>query len=206
MSWAAFPIGGIGPSSMSWKLTAATQTHVSPLDGSTQTLRLPGARWSVSLSWQTLPEAEWRMIDAFVSWLGGRAGRFTLSPIHAPRRGDGGGIPVIHGGGQSGGVLDTRGWPPNTLILRAGDFLSYPDAAGRPMLHKVADWETWSGPDGRAFIAISPPIRRPGAEAAPIEIDAPIGLFRLATDEEGDLVLRPPSFASYALKMEEALA
>ena len=65
-----FPTWASLPSGVTWRLTALTQIHTSPFDGSTQTLRLPGARWSVSLSWQTLPEADWRQIDAFVSFLG----------------------------------------------------------------------------------------------------------------------------------------
>jgi hypothetical protein len=203
-AYLAYPEGWLPPSGITWRLSALTQIHTSPLDGSTQTLRLPGARWVVSMSWETMPEADWRAIDAFVSWLGGRAGRFTLRPMHAPRRGLGGGAPVIHGGGQTGETLMTRGWPPNQQVLLAGDFLSYPDAAGRPMLHKVATWVVNSGPDGVAGIQISPPIRRPGGDGVALEVNAPFGLFRLASDDEGDLALRQ-IFASYTLRMEEAL-
>ncbi|EHM01161.1 hypothetical protein HMPREF9946_02236 [Acetobacteraceae bacterium AT-5844] len=203
-NYSAWPSWLRGPGSLSWRLTANTQIHTSPLDGSTQTLRLPGSRWVVTLSWQTMRQDDWRGLSSFIAYLGGRAGRFTMSPQHAKRRGAGGGSPVIDGAGQSGDVLATRGWPPNTAVLWPGDYISYPDAAGRPMLHQVVTGGQSDGA-GRAWLVIAPPIRRPGADGEPIEIDAPIGLFRLASDEDGDLAVRAPLTGSLSVNLEEAL-
>lgn len=77
------------PSSMSWALKAPTQTHVSPFNGATQTLRLPAERWAASVSWPTLSDPDRRVLEAFVAQLGGRAGRFYYGPTHAPRRATG---------------------------------------------------------------------------------------------------------------------
>jgi hypothetical protein len=77
------------PSTLSVALMANTQSGGrSPLDGTEQTLRQPGERWMASLGFEGLTQDEWRPLMAFISRLGGRAGRFTWSPP-LPRRATG---------------------------------------------------------------------------------------------------------------------
>lgn len=204
MTVLTFPTLTRAPGGMSWRLRALTQTHTSPLDGTTQTLALPGARWAVTADWPSLMEADRRALEAFLARLGGRAGRFTFGPLHAPRRASGTGSPVINGAGQSGAALSIRGWASGAQAFRAGDFLSYTDTSGRLRLHMATADVTASG-GGVASVPIAPPIRRAGLDGAAVEVAAPVGVFMLSEDEVG-LSTRPPLLGSVTLDMVEALA
>jgi hypothetical protein len=192
------------PSEAAEKLIGLTQTHESPFDGTMQTLEMPGARWEFTVTWQTLSLDDRRELSAFLARLRGRAGRFTYGPIWSPRRATGGGVPVINGAGQSGEVLSTIGWAANAQAMRAGDWLSYLDPAGRQRLHQVVVDAT-ANASGIAALTISPPIRRAGANGAAVEIAAPIGAFMLPQDEAPSLNIRPPSLGQATITMREAL-
>lgn len=379
------------PSEVAWRLRSLTQTHQSPLDGTTQTLRQPGERWAATIAWPALVDPDRRVLEAFLAQLGGRAGRFLYGPVHAPRRATGasgrvnwipnavwsgaavgvnptgwtfetfgsvavsvtatgsdatgawieiscsgtppgapacflrpffasaapaaqgqswtgaitvqtigsltnigqirpgvydatgtsytigsvgtgnpaglgsptrrsvtrtigagvpfvgfgldiraspagatislvlrlyapqlerassasafiattsgpansGEPPVIHGAGQSGTTLATRGWFAAADAMRAGDFLAYTDTLGRRRLHLVTADATASEA-GLASLAIAPPLRRAGADGAPIDVTSPTGVFMLAEDET-TLTTRPPLRGAVTLEMIEAL-
>jgi hypothetical protein len=104
------------PSDASWGLRGLTQRHVSPLDGTEQTLEMPGARWSASLSWRTLSSADSRTLSAWLNALRGSAGRFRFGPYSAVTQRLGAGAATrtnwLNNGqfsGASVGVLPT-GW------------------------------------------------------------------------------------------------
>lgn len=192
------------PAEASERLIGLTQTHESPFDGTMQTLEMPGARWEFTVTWQTLSPDDRRELSAFLARLRGRAGRFTYGPFWSPRRAAGGGTPVINGAGQSGEVLSTTGWAANAQVMRAGDWLSYVDTAGRRRLHQVVADAT-ANASGVAALTISPPIRRAGANLAAVEIAAPIGTFMLPQDEAPGLNIRAPSLGQVTITMREAL-
>jgi hypothetical protein len=194
----------VNPSEMSWRLRARTQTHTSPLDGTIQTLVLPGARWEASVSWRTLSLADSRTLDAFIASLGGVAGRFFYGPVHAPRRATGGGSPVINGASQTGSTLSTRGWSANAQAFLVGDWLSYSDTTGRRRLHQVTANVT-ANASGIASVPIAPALRRSGADGAAITISTPTGVFMLASDEEGQLSVRAPLLGAMTLNIVEAI-
>jgi hypothetical protein len=191
------------PSSVTWRLRSRTQTHTSPLDGTVQTLALPGARWEAALNWAAMEEADWRALAAFLARLGGQAGRFTFGPIHAPRRATGGGTPVVNGASQAGATLSVRGWSANAQAFLAGDWLSYVDTTGRARLHQVTADVTANG-SGVASVPIAPAIRRSGANGAAVQVTAPVGVFRLGDDAQ-DVAVRPARFAAVAFDIVEAL-
>jgi hypothetical protein len=199
----AFPVI-VNPSEMSWRLRARTQTHTSPFDGTVQTLALPGARWEASVSWRTLSIADSRTLAAFISSLGGVAGRFFYGPVHAPRRATGSGSPVINGASQTGSTLSTRGWSANAQAFLVGDWLSYTDTTGRRRLHQVTANVT-ANSSGVASVPIAPALRRSGADGAAVTITAPTGVFMLASDEEGQLSVRAPLLGAMTLNIVEAI-
>ena len=85
MTTIAFPTLSLSaPAAVEWGLRANTQVFTSPLNGSVQTLELPGARWAGSFTWQTLEEADATLLQAFLVKLRGQANRFTLHPYHRP--------------------------------------------------------------------------------------------------------------------------
>lgn len=206
MTILSFPTLSRTPSGASFRLRGNSQTHRSPLDGTTQTLEMPGSVWEFSVQWQSLPEADWRVLSAFLANLRGRAGRFTFSPaIFAPRRGTGAGTPVISVANDTGLDIATSGWAasaPNAF--RAGDWLSYTDTGGRLRLHMAtADVSATAG--GAATVQLTPPVRVPGASSAPIEVVAPVGVFMLTDDAAPEVEIRAPRLGGITLTMVEAL-
>ena len=193
------------PSRASYRLRGHTQTHRSPLDGTEQTLELPGAVWELTVSWESLDAADTRVLAAFLANLRGAAGRFYYSPaLWSPRRAAGGGSPLVNGGAQSGGSLITDGWTPSAEVALAGDWLSFDDVGARRRLHMVTATATADG-SGAATLAITPPIRRAPADDAAVEVVAPAGVFRLPGDDAPEMQLRPPMLGSLTLTMVEAL-
>lgn len=193
------------PSRASYRLRGNTQTHRSPLDGTEQTLEMPGAVWELTVSWESLDTTDTRVLAAFLADLRGASGRFYYSPAAwSPRRATGGGTPVVNGAGQSGAALITDGWTPSGQVALAGDWLSFDDSLGRRRLHMVTATAVANG-SGQATLAITPPIRRAPADNAPVEVVAPSGVFRLPTDDAPEMQLRPAMLGSVTLTMVEAL-
>lgn len=182
ISW---PTLTVRPSAFSWHLLPHTQTWTSPLNGSSQTLEMPGARWVFKLPYKKMREADWRAFTAFVARLRGAAGRFYLSPLHAlPARGVATGTPVVSGAGQTGASLLTSGWTPSTpQILKAGDFFHVATGSGREL--KILTADATSAVDGTATLTFEPPLRGSPAANAALEIAAPSCAMRLVDDNQG---------------------
>lgn len=206
MAILTFPTLSRTPSNASFRLRGNSQTQRSPLDGTTQTLEIPGSRWEITVSWQSLVEADWRVLSAFLANLRGRAGRFTFSPaIFAPRRGTGTGTPTIQAANDIGDVIFTSGWTPAAAnVFLTGDWFSYVDTGGRQRLH-MATADASAGGGGGTFVSLTPPIRVAGAALAPIEVVAPVGVFMLTEDVGPEASVRPPRLGSVTITMEEAL-
>jgi len=205
MTTLTFPTLTRGPSEVSWRLRALTQTHESPFDGTQQTLALPGARWVATITWPSLMEADRRTFEAFLASLQGRAGRFYYGPaFHGVRRATGTGTILINGASQSGSTLAVDGFGAAAQAFSIGDWLSYADTTGRRRLHQVTATTAANG-SGEASVPIVPPIRRAGADNAAVEITSPTGVFMLVDDEVG-LTTRPPLIGSVTLSIVEALA
>lgn len=193
------------PSGASYRLRGNTQSHRSPLDGTEQTLEMPGAVWELTASWESLGTDDQRVLAAFLADLRGGAGRFTYSPaVWAPRRATGGGTPLVNGGGQSGKQLATDGWASGVQVARAGDWLSFDDTSGRRRLHMVTA-DAMSDASGQATLSISPPIRRSPLNDAALDVTTPSGVFRLPSDDAPEMSIRPPMLGALTLTMVEAL-
>lgn len=192
------------PAEVSWRLRGRTQMHTSPFDGSVQTLVLPGAAWEATLSWPALEQDDARALEAFLASMLGAAGRFFYGPPHAPRRATGSGTITINGAGQSGATLSVAGFGASAQAFLAGDWLSYEDTTGRRRLHQATGNVTANG-SGVASVPIAPPIRRSGASGAAVNITSPTGVFRLASDDAGEVRTRPLYIGSVSLSIVEAL-
>lgn len=192
------------PSEMSWRLRARTQTHTSPLDGTVQTLAMPGARWEATLTWRTLPPDQYRQLEAFLASMSGMAGRFWYGPVHAPRRATGGGSPVINGASQTGATISMRGFSAGAQAFLAGDWFSYTDTTSRRRLHQVTANVTANG-SGVASVPIAPAIRRAGVDGAAVTISAPTGVFMLASDDTGEMQVRAPMLGAVSINIVEAI-
>lgn len=195
-----------GARTAEWYLQALTQSQDSPFDGSTQTIAMPGARWAGTVSF-TLQLADFKMLQAFLAKLGGRAGRFSFTPPQAIRT-----LPAlvsavqVDGAAQTGASLAVKNLPHATLVFNAGDWISWPDAASRPMLHMVTADVTSDG-SGLASLPIAPPIRHAGADGATVEVAAPTGVFMLTGDDQGKMLhsADAPRRATVSFDLIEAL-
>lgn len=79
MPSATFPtLVQAAPTTLEFGLVSNTQTFVSPLNGTVQTLEMPGARWRASFSFENLSDADAATLQAFLVTLRGQAGRFYL--------------------------------------------------------------------------------------------------------------------------------
>lgn len=204
MSTLNFPAGIYAPASATWRLRSNTQTFRSPLDGSVQTIELPGAVWTASLSWPVLPAAQWRVMQAWLAQLRGSSGRFFYGPPHATARQATGaiGTPLVNGANQTGALLVCDGFGASAQVFLTGDYLAYNTAAGRS-LHVVTTTATANG-SGQVTIAIEPPIRTSPADNTPIIHSSPTCVMRLADDEVGGMDIRAGALASLSLEMIEA--
>lgn len=193
----------INPSQVAWRLVNKTQVHESPFSGAMQTLRQPAERWAATLTWNRLTQTDWRAMSAFLAQLNGQAGRFYYGPVHAPRMATGTGTPAINGSVQSGSAVSIDGWAASAEAFKRGDYLSYNDADGRPMLYIVTADISATGA-GVANVPVAPQVRRSVADGTTVEIDNPLAVFRLASDDVG-LINTPGPWGSVSIDIIEAL-
>lgn len=167
-----------------FRLLANTQTFVSPLDQSAQTLELPGARWAGEFELPAMKRAQAAPWQAFLAQLRGPAGRFYAGdPDARSPRGAATGAPKINGASQSGGALATKGWSASVAgILRAGDYIAFDAGAGRELHILTAD--AASDGAGNATLAIEPPIRVPPLDNAAIIVSGATCVMRLADHDQ----------------------
>jgi len=210
--------GTIRPASYTFDLAYNTQSGgVSPFDKTEQTLEMPGGRWVSRLEFQDLDIIEGRSLSAFLNLLRGRAGRFQWGPPSWPMRGSApiyGGAAVINGAAQTGDLIQLRGFTANRPdLFFPGDLLAWLDPRGRPQLHQVIangsvpDYSiASSGSDGAGLcsVRVAPPIRRSPNDGATLNLNAPIGVFKLASDQPST-AFAGGMFGSGSVNIEEAL-
>lgn len=175
------------PGALEWALVSNTQTFTSPLNGTIQTLELPGARWRASFTYQNLSDADAATLQAFLVALRGQAGRFYLWNFARPSpRGVATGTPVVSGAGQTGTSLVTSGWTNSvTGILKTGDFIGVNGEL------KMLTADASSNGSGVATLNFEPPLRASPANGAAITVTKPTALFMLS-EQTAKWVTRAP--------------
>jgi hypothetical protein len=166
------------PTEIIFGLLSVTQVSVSPLNGATQTLELPGARWRATYTWNGLQGPDLAALQVFRVQCRGMSQRFNL-PIYERQKplGVGGGTPVVDGVGQTGVNLAIRGAPNSTTAwLRKGDYVSFASVASLHIL--TADANTDG--TGRATLALEPPLRLATVDGDAVEINRPVVQCMLA--------------------------
>lgn len=195
---------GLPLSGHDWHLEFNTIVHTSPLDKSTESIEMPGAHWVGSVSFNTLNDAQLRVLQVFLDKLRGAAGRFYFSPLTAQlgSLATTGGV-TVDGGSQVGTTINTAGWDPSEVgVLKAGDCFSFDTAKGREMKRVQAPVD--SDATGKATITFEAPIRTAPADLAAIEIVQPTCMVMLEDDRQGRQSFRAPLFAAAGLKFKEA--
>jgi hypothetical protein len=157
-------------------LETNTQTFTSPLTKATQRLLLGGARWNATYSLPAMNRAQAAAWKAFFDLLDGGVNTFNAyDPDCKTPRGAGGGTPLVNGGSQTGISLATKGWPANTIVLKAGDMFSFGEL-------KRATADVLSDGSGNATISFKPAIRTSPADSTPIVVNKPTCTMVLSDD------------------------
>lgn len=168
----------IRPSQQTFKLVSNGAVFTSPFTASSQTVRYPGSRWQTTMTFENLDDTESRLLEVMLARLDGMAGRvrlFDFGREPATLRGN----PLVNGAGQSGDSVNTDGWTPNTLVLRAGDYIQ----VGTEL--KMVLSNTSSNASGQAAIEIGPMLRYSPADNSQIIVTNPTGVFMQPQQENG---------------------
>lgn len=184
----AYPLSLPTWSMESLELTPVSRVgaSASPFTGQQQVFVHQGKWWQARvLTLRDMPRADAEAWISFLVRLNGREGTFLLGdPTARIPRGSAGGAPVVDGADQTGQTLATRGWPVSTTgVLLPGDFLQV-DTGANARLYKVLS-QVDSDAGGLATIDVWPSIRDKPADGIPIATTDTVGLFRLASNENG---------------------
>jgi len=191
----------ITPNAVDWGLQPNTQNTRSELDGTVQTLALPGDVWSGVLTFSNKFDPEARILRAFLSSLRGQAGRFYLSPPGYRQAGTAPGSPIVKGASQTGLALATDGWTPSqTGILLAGDYFE----VNGELKIMTADADSDSG--GNATLNFTPPLRTSPADNAAITTTDPKVTMMLKDANQARWQAQPTPIYALSIAVQEALA
>lgn len=191
----------ITPDGESWTLTYNTQSFTSDLNGAMQTAELPGARWSVSLTFSARQDFTARTLKGFVSSLRGRAGRFWVTPSDWEPLGNPSGSPVLASAAISGtSSIDTSGWDVSIASLfEVGDYF---EIGGE--LKQVTAPVSSDGLGG-ATIQFAPPLRIGQLSGTSIRYNQPRCRMMLSSDDTASWQLSAPIIYGITFDSVEAL-
>ena len=189
------------PDSMNINLRANNKSFTSSLNGSQRTANFMGDKWLASLSFNNLdnfekPEIE--ILQSFIWSLRGINGRFKMwnfTKRGAPALG----TPLVDGFTNTGGICNTKGWHPNRVVLKQGDFIELNNEL------KMITKDIVTSVSGDATIYFVPPIRNIPIDNEPIITNKPCGVFRLADDDQGDFSLTAGLEGTLTLELIEAI-
>lgn len=171
------------PNKMSWQLAGNNIGFTSPFTGDDQVVEFPGSRWIASLQFENVKDSTAPALESLIWSLNGRAGRIKLWDFAAgylsnPRIVQG--APVVAAANQQGRLLTTRGWLPDVVVLRLGDWFEVNGELKRVTADCVSDGV------GNATLRFTPMLRRPPPAGTPLTVDRPCGTFRLQDDKQGE--------------------
>lgn len=172
------------PAAISVTMTDAVAVMESPyVPGQAQTQVWPAAdRWSFEVQLPKMPRAVAVNWIAFLAALQGVANVFQIGdPLGKLAQGVVSGAPVVQAGTGLNAVgaisLATRGWSPNIYRqLLPGDYVQV-----GLRLHQVVA-QVNADPSGNATIAVWPSLRETPADATPVVVRNPVGVFRLSSN------------------------
>ena len=190
------------PTVVSFSLIPNTQKFESPLNRTTQTLELPGARWAAKMEYKNRSEADGRVLKAFLASLRGMSGRFYLSDLsHPTPSGTALGTPLVKGAGQTGTSLNIDGCTINqTAFLKAGDYFGVNGEL------KIVTATVPTDGSGNATIPFEPPIRTSPADNAVITLTNPVCTMRLVDDNQDQVEFDPERRPTITINCVEVFA
>lgn len=190
----------ITPNTNQWGSEPNGQSMRSDLDGTKQTLALPGDIWTDVLTFTNKVDPEARILRSFITSLRGEAGRFYLSPPGYVRAGSGSGAPLIKGTAQTGLSVITDGWTASqTGILLIGDYVEI----GGELKEITADAN--SNSSGESALYFTPPIRVSPGDNTAVVVTNPKCKMKLVDNKQGKFPMQPGKIYAMSIAIEEAL-
>lgn len=188
------------PDSFSFTYQANSNKYQSVFTGDTQTAAFPGAHFKCTLGLKDLNNNESKLLMSFIAKMNGVAGRVQLWDVSVKGK-PAKGTPLISGATGNLTTLATKGWTPNTVILKEGDYVSF--GSGPNLELKIVTADVTSSATGTATIPVMPWIRNYPATNSAVEVENPKGRFRFINDENGKDVSYYDQH-SYSLEFVEA--
>lgn len=164
------------PARFSWDSRSNVLPSTSPLNGSVQTIELPGDRWRVGMGFAAIHAPGQAEREAFWALVRGRVNRIALWHLVRPvPRGTLRGSPTLSASISSGAALlpiqATAG-----ATLAAGDLVGLLDQVHMVVQPAVADGA------GAMQVSISPPRRSAAPVGAAVVWDRPKAVFMVEAD------------------------
>ena len=155
-----------------------TETFMSPISKTIQTLARTGARWYLTINYVPLKRSDAQEVIAFLSKLRGRVNSFNgFDPIATSPLGDASGSTLlVNGASQTGTSLVCDGAEASTTVLKAGDYFEVGEE-----LKMVTDDATSDG-SGNITINFSPSLRTSPSDDASILLTNPKCVMKLVDD------------------------
>ena len=164
--------------SSTFGLEENTETFISPISNTIQTLARTGARWYLTINYAPLKRADAQVVIAFLTKLRGRVNSLNgFDPNATSPLGDvSGSTLLVNGASQTGNSLICDGAEASTLVLKAGDYFEVNNE-----LKMVTDDAT-SDASGDVTINFSPSLRSSPSDDASITTTNPNCEMKLVDD------------------------
>tara|TARA_R110000851_G_C13051850_1_gene563170 strand:- start:1088 stop:1690 length:603 start_codon:yes stop_codon:yes gene_type:complete len=160
-------------------LISNSTSFESELSNAVQTGKFLGDQWSAVMPFTNREKLQGRTIKAFLTRLGGMAGRFRMTPPDLDQLGSALGSGVIAGAGQTGTTITTSGWAANQPVLFAvGDYVEFNGELKTIVIPAFSDGS------GNSTLEIAPPLRKATSDLDPIETVNPQAIFMLTNDNQ----------------------
>jgi hypothetical protein len=171
----ATPTDPPAPSTMEFTGEDLVAVSVSPFTGQQQVQDWGASFMEASVSLPPLTHAQAQAWIAFMLSLHGQANVFQLGdPLAVAPKGAATGTPVVDGAGQTGYVLNLRGWTPSTGgLLLPGDWIQIGYRLYRTISCPA------SGLTGALALTVWPQIRESPADGTAVILNNTQGLWRL---------------------------
>jgi hypothetical protein len=173
------------PTTRTLKMIAMSITAMtsSPFTGQQQVIEYPGEWWEMQCALPTMPRAQAEAWISFLLSLRGRSGTFLMGDrTAAAPRGIATGTPVVDGAGQTGKILNVKGWTPSQVgILKAGDYFQVGVGAAARLYKNLTDVN--SDGAGKTALDVFPQVRDLPADLTAITTANPVGQFRLKANQ-----------------------
>ncbi len=188
------------PNGMGLGLESMTRSFES-LAGSVQTVSTPGSKIVMRMTFRNLERERANLLESLIFSLDGSSGRVRLwdfaarlvsspKPVH--------GSPIVTEALPMRTSLTSRGWTPNTVVLRRGDWVQVGDELKRVIADVTSDLS------GAALIRVAPMLRANHSSGTPLVVDRPCGVFHLK-DENAVMFDREPGvFTDVSFTFREA--